>query len=260
MVSDILSKKRVLVTRPKEQASHLCELIINNGGEPILFPTIEIQAIVDSGSLSEKFEKINDYDFVFFISQNAVNIAFEYYLDCSNISERPVFIATGGSTANALRLRGIKNIIHAGMQADSESLLMLSELQEGNIKDKKILIVRGKGGRELLAKTLQARGAKFEYAEVYQRCLPAYEVNERQKVWQDMRTDAIIVTSNEGLENLHMLTLEEDKVKLFNTPLVVMSERAVELAKKLGFTSIIQLVNDKNDEGLLSALIEITGD
>ena len=259
-MSNILSKKRVLVTRPKEQADHLCKLITNSGGEPILFPTIEIQAIIRSDILSDIFEKINDYEFVIFISQNAVNVAFEYYLDHSNISVQQKIIAIGGSTAKALHLNGIENVIHVGTQADSESLLMLTELQASNVKDKKILIVRGKGGRELLAETLKSRGAKIEFAEVYQRCLPQYEVNVRQKVWQDTIPDAIIITSNESLENLLTLTLEEDKAKLFNTPLVLMSERAVELAEEFGFTSSIQLASDKNDEGLLSALIEIIGD
>jgi uroporphyrinogen-III synthase len=254
-----LNNKRILVTRPEHQAQRLCELISNAGGNSILFPTIEIQAVLNSEKLSNCFKDINEYDFVIFVSRNAVNVVFDHYLQ-SDFPERVQLLAIGSGTAAALGEKNMTNVLSAGVQSDSESLLLLHELQGDFVHDKKILIVRGVGGRELLANGLKERGASVDYAEVYKRCLPEFNIQERHRIWQQEKPEAIIVSSNEGLNNLLELTLEEDRKQLFNTPLALMSSRSVDLAKQQGFVAEIKVAIDKNDEGLLAAVLELVGD
>jgi uroporphyrinogen-III synthase len=255
-----LRTKRILVTRPRHLATRICELIESKDGECVLFPTIDIQPIISSDELSKLFNNINVYDIVIFVSRNAVICAFDHYIDSFKLPEKLNFIAIGGGTAEALTERNLADVLHAGEQADSESLLQLPELQTELIQGKTILIVRGVGGREYLADNLKARGAIIEYAEVYKRCLPEYGIQERHKIWQDIKPDAVLVTSSDGLENLIQLTLENDRNQLFNTPLVCMSKRIMDLGKASGFNSRICVVKDKNDKGLLSALLELVGD
>ncbi len=259
-MSVTLNNKRILVTRPRHQAEHLCELILNSGGESILFPTIEIQPVIDSEKLSTQFQNTNEDDFILFVSRNAVKIAFDHYIEETDLTERIQFVAIGAGTADALADMNINNVLHAGIQADSETLLQLPELQAGQIRDKKILIVRGVGGRELLAGVLKARGASVDYAEVYTRSLPKYEMKDSHEIWNDIKPDAVIVSSNDGLNNLMNLISENDWQQLFSTRLVAMSTRTADLAKVLGFISEIGIAKDKNDEGLLSALLELVGD
>ena len=255
-----LANKKILVTRPEAQASCLCELIRKNGGDAIRFPVIEIKAKF-TVSLKDKFKKINNYDLVIYISQNAVTIAFEYFLADIDISLIKIQIAAiGETTARTLHKFGIEKILYAGEQADSEALLALPEFATKNINGKRVLIVRGTGGREILSDTLQSRGAKTEYIEIYQRCLPEYGMNDKRKVWQDHGPDAIIITSNNSLKNLLALTMEEDMEKLFKTPLVLMSERISEYAKRAGFSATMKVADKKSDEGLLAALIDVFGD
>jgi uroporphyrinogen-III synthase len=256
----MLNNKRILITRPKQQAAHLCELVSNAGGENILFPTIEIQPVLNSEKLSTHFNHISEYSVVIFVSRNAVKIAFEHFISQSDLPEQIQLLAIGTGTAAALSDMNMTDVLHAGIQADSESLLELPELQSEFVQNKRILIVRGVGGRELLADGLKARGALVDYAEVYARCLPEYESQECHEIWQDIKPDAIIVSSNEGLENLLKLTLEEDKKSLFDTPLVVMSIRNAERAKEMGFTMDIGTAKRKSDEGLVSVLLELVGD
>ena len=255
-----LNSKRILITRPEHQAAHLCELVSKAGGENILFPTIEIRPVLDSEKLSNCFKHINKYDFVIFVSRNAVKMVFDHYIRQSELPEHIQWLAIGAGTAAALADMNMTNVLHAGVQADSESLLQLPELQSEFVQHRKILVVRGVGGRELLADTLKTRGASVDYAEVYARCLPEYEVQERHEIWQQLKPEAVIVSSNEGLNNLIKLTLEADQKQLFKLPLVVMSARTADLAKELGFIAEKEIAKDKNDEGLVSALLQLVGD
>lgn len=259
-----LNNKRILVTRPEHQAERLCELISDAGGESILFPTIEIKPILNSEKLLNRFNHINEYNFVIFVSRNAVNAVINHYINPADLqndlSGQIQLLAIGAGTAAIMAELNLTGVLHAGVQADSESLLQLPELQSKFIQQKKILIVRGVGGRELLADGLKARGAIVNYAEVYQRCLPEYEKQEHHEIWRQSKPEAIIVSSNEGLSNLLKLTLAVDQKQLFNTPLVVMSSRTADLAKDKGFVAEIGIAKDKNDHGLVSALLELVGD
>lgn len=255
-----LKKKRILVTRPKHQADHLCKLISFNGGEAIAFPTIDIQPINESDESLVKSNAFSEYDFIIFISRNAVEIAFDRYLSLARLPAHIKIFAIGAGTADVLLARNIKNVIHAGVQADSKAFLNLSQMQKRRLKDKKVLIIRGIGGRQYLADNLKSRGASVDYAEVYKRCLPEQDVNNIYQEWQNTKLDAIVITSNEGLNNLVSLVSENDHSRLFNTPLVLMSIRNDNLAKELGFVSNTSIAINKSDEGLLLAILDLVGE
>ena len=261
MVSVTLKNKRILVTRPAHQAKQLCRLISDVGGTAVVFPTIEIRPVLDSKKLSDCFANINQYDFVIFVSRNAVAAVFQYYLNKDDLNPGNIqLLAIGSGTASALSELSMSDVLHAGVQADSESLLLLPELDSELVRNKKVLIVRGIGGRELLADNLKQRGALVDYAEVYQRALPEYDIQQSRELWQNEQPDAVIISSNEGLENLLKLTADVDQEKLFKTRLIVMSTRNAELAKQAGFVSETVIAKEKNDEGLLSALLELVGE
>lgn len=256
-----INNKRILVTRPRHQAERLCARISDYGGQAILFPTIDIQRVEDSAhnELSGA-DVLSGVDIVIFVSRNAVKFAFDHYLSTVDLPKDIQFVAIGAGTAEALSESGIMSVLHAGVYADSETLLQLPEMQNERIAGKKILIIRGVGGREYLADNLKTRGACVDYAEVYRRCLPEYEVNDCHKIWQDVKPEAIIVSSNEGLTNLVSLTPEIDQLQLFSTPLVLMSARSVNLAQQSGFVSKMSIAKVKNDEGLFLALLDLVGE
>lgn len=260
-MSATLKNKRILVTRPAHQAELLCRLISDVGGIPVLFPTIEIRPVLNSEKLSACFANIDQYDFVIFVSRNAVSAVFQHYLNKDDLNAENIqLLAIGSGTALALSELNMSDVLHAGVQADSESLLLLPELDSELVRNKKVLIMRGIGGRELLADNLKQRGALVDYAEVYQRALPEYDIQQSRELWQNEQPDAVIISSNEGLENLLKLTAGVDQENLFKTPLIVMSARNAELAKQTGFISETGIAKEKNDEGLLSALLELVGE
>ena len=254
-----LNNKRILITRPDQQADHLSSLIKNYGGISVKFPTVEIQPLSKTNELTECFNKIGRYDFIIFISRSAAKIAIEQFVKNIDLIKHIQLVAIGPSTAKELSSYNIKNIIFPHDNADTEGLLNMEEMQSDNVSDKNILIIRGVGWRELLAKSLKKRGAIVDCIEIYERKLPEYEEHEINKIWHDNNPDAVVVTSNEVLNNLIVL-LNNNTKKLLTIPLVTMSERIAEYARKKGFVSRISVVREKSDDGILTSLLELFED
>lgn len=77
----------------------------------------------------------------------------------------------------------------------SEGLLQIDRLQHDAISGKKVAIVRGLGGRELLAEQLTARGAMVSYWQMYQRQAVKGCGETWWQQWQTWQIDTIVVTS-----------------------------------------------------------------
>ena len=259
-MTQALANKCVWVTRPQGQADLLCQLIEQQQAEAVHFPVIEIRPAGDTSDHVACFRQLDQYYAIIFTSRNAVNAAFAAGLHADAIASSTRVWAIGAATAEQLHEQGIEKAAHAGGQADSEALLSLPELQSDQINGKPILLVKGLGGRELLAETLISRGASLQLAEVYQRCLPRFETNFVTNLWQNKSPDVILVTSNDGLKNLVELTPDEYRTQLYRTPLVLMSMRMLDYAKYAGFISTLEVAVEKSDPGLLSALLKLSGD
>ena len=254
-----LNNKRILIARPMQQADHLSNMITDAGGISIKFPTVEIQSLRRTNKLKEYFNKIGSYDFIIFISRNAVEITIKKFVRNINLIRDVQLVAIGPSTAKALYNSNLKNIIFPRDNVDTEGLLSQKEMKRNKIVDQRILIIRGVGGRELLAESLKKRGAIVDCIEIYKRKLPRYKENEINKAWHDNNPDAVVITSNEVLNNLIIL-IKNDTESLFMTPLVAISERVAEYARKRGIVSKISVVREKSDDGIFSALHELFED
>lgn len=238
----------VLVTRPSDQAGHLCELIEKNGGKAIRYPVIEIVPIDDLSSVHSIIEQLDSYDMAIFISANAVHHALRVVGGKRDFPENVKLVAIGNATRKALEEAGLTVSIVPTHQFDSEALLALPQMMQ--VKGKRILIFRGKGGRELLKDTLQSRGAHIDYAELYRRTLPAFKVEELGQYWEQNAIDIVTVTSNQALDNLFEIIGKTSKDDLLKTPLVVISQRMLQHAREKGFQKIM-VAEQANDESVL---------
>ena len=182
-----LNKKRILITRPTEQADTLSQLISSNDGVSIQLPTIQIRPLEKTKELLKDINDLKLSDFIIFVSRNAVKVAFDHFLNNIEIFSNIKIVALGPGTMRELAARGFKDIIYSN-QADTEGLLMLKEMQDKRISSKRVSIVRGVGGRELLASNLKKRGANVKYIDLYKRSLPHYEQTELDEVWCKKKT------------------------------------------------------------------------
>ncbi len=248
MMDDMrLTGIRVLITRASQQAQPLVDLITKLGGNAIYFPVIEIRTI--DKKLGTNLSPLNA-DIIIFVSSNAAN----YFLRWSShkLPTAVCVIAPGKETAATLRRLGVSNVLHPSKFAGSEGILMLPELKK--VLGKQIIIVRGQGGRELLADTLETRGANIRYIEIYERALPPIPTDEQYK--QALSTDTIVCTSVTGVTNLTLLLSKNIEAMLVK-PLVVFSERIKEHALLLGFKKVIVSI-DMNNQAIIQCLAEIT--
>jgi uroporphyrinogen-III synthase len=157
----------------------------------------------------------------------------------------------GAGTASVLAGYHLTTALMPEKKFTSESFVNLPEFFE--ISQKKILLIRGMGGKTLLAETLQSRHAHLFHAIVYKRELPPDKTQELSRIFQQ-KIDAIVSTSEENLANLWKIAAESDKPKLRATPLLVISENMVALAEKLGFSTLI-LTDNPQDETIVRTLL-----
>ncbi|WP_255556639.1 fused uroporphyrinogen-III synthase HemD/membrane protein HemX [Methylococcus sp. Mc7] len=248
-----LSGLRVLVTRPKDQAEPLCKLVEAAGGSAVRFPLLDIEPSARAAEAAALLRQVSDWDWWIFVSANAVNQA-RVLGALPPDGARPRIAAIGKATADALVETGITVDLIPESQANSEGLLNMPEMRD--VADRRILIVRGEGGRETLKERLVERGALVQYAELYRR-VPVYTGTE--PLVDGLRTaglDILTATSGEAIEHLYSLVPPEDRPRLIETPLVVISERLKNQAGSLGFRHV-SVADTASDAAVLQALEDV---
>jgi len=249
-----LDRARILVTRPAHQAKALCDLIVAMGGEAILLPAIEIVPPDDPRAVKAVIDRLDDFDLAVFISANAVAYG-DDVVRARHGSWPPALriAAVGRRSAEQLAVRGLPVDICPAAGYSSESLLAEDALQDAQVAGKHVIIFRGEGGRELIADTLSGRGARVEYAEVYRRRPPSEGAAVFSRLLREGWVDVVIVSSNEGLDNLLSMA-GAARSRLLQTRLVVISERTATHARDLGFELTPCVATESSDAGLVEAL------
>jgi len=249
-----LSACSVLVTRPQEQAESLCRMIEAAGGHAIRFPVIAIMPAKDIAAIQQVIQRLSDFDLAIFISANAVRFTMQQFPQPWPPDLK--FAAIGKATASALAEQGISVDISPEAVFNSESLLSMPSMQD--LVGKKIILFKGEGGRQLLADTLVQRGAIVCEANVYCRAMPDVDSDPLIHAWSKGKVNVVTVTSQEGLYNLDDMLGEKGRVLLQQTPLVVISERMLEVTRELGIQSPVIVAKHASDEAIVAALIELT--
>ena len=152
--------KRVLVTRPREQAGEFVDLLQSLGANPIEAPMIRIATAADYGPLDRACAHLENFDWVVFTSGNAVD-AFMGRLLGSSADVRALrqvkLCAIGASTAERFTRFGIKVDLQPA-ESRAESVVQ-ALLPHGDVKGVRFLLPRADIGREVIGDELRKRGA-----------------------------------------------------------------------------------------------------
>jgi uroporphyrinogen-III synthase len=254
----ILNGSHILVTRPEHQAENLSRLIEQRGGIAVRFPTLEIVLRDDGCEIKDTLANLDKFQWVVFISANAVNFALKANSGKIARTKSVRFAAVGQATAQALRMAGVSVDLVPESGCNSEALLAMPQLQQ--VEGQKCLIVRGEGGREQLATTLRSRGADVDYLEVYKRIIPRIDNSPVVQLLARRSLDVITVTSAEALQNLRLMLDETNNKLLSLIPLVVVSDRIRCIAAEMGFNRII-VTDSPTDTAILETVITcVTGE
>jgi uroporphyrinogen-III synthase len=244
----------VLVTRPEEQAHALIAEIEKRGGRVVFAPMIAIQPRHDDPQAQHAIRQLPDYDVVIFISKNAVEHGMRMIKAAKHSLKRHAVYAVGVGTGACLRDLGVAEVHTPKGEFSSEGLLKMPGLSAHEIHDKKVLIIRGAGGREVLAQSLQQRGATVDYCEVYERVVPVTRLGDVLKAARVTTPDIALITSPEALANLAAKIDQEGLDEMYDVPLMVAGGRTAQEVERLGFTLEPVLVENPGDQCIIEAL------
>jgi uroporphyrinogen III methyltransferase / synthase len=163
--------QRIVVTRAREQASTLTELLRSLGAETIELPTIEIHPAEDYAPLDNAIANLRDYGWLIFTSANGVRFFLER-LDKSKSDLRSIegrICAIGPATRDALERFHLK-VDCLAKEYVAEGLL--EALAAYDLTGSRILIARAAVARDLLPTELARRGAQVDLVEAYRTVTP----------------------------------------------------------------------------------------
>ena len=219
-------KRPVVLTRPAGENEALAARLEADGFTVLVRPLIKLSDLDVTAEVRTKVMDLDHYDRVIFVSKAAVKTGmalFDQYWPAW--PQAVTWLSVGEGTAELLKAWHIAALYPA--QAGSEGLLALPALTE--VAGMKVLIVRGQGGRELLAETLRERDAIVEYLETYSR-EPLQHAD-----WNISQAPAIVLaTSVEIVESL----TRQPAIRLENIDLITASNRIAEAATKYPFCSV----------------------
>jgi uroporphyrinogen III methyltransferase / synthase len=258
-----------LLTRPDGQSTALAARLAAEDFEVLEFPLIDIAPLDDPEPLAAAFARLDAYALVVFVSPNAIEQAFARH-PAIWPHPLPIGVVGPGSVA-ALARHGIAGDAYrvlaprapadgAEPHYDSESLYAELDAAFGGaagLAGKRVLIVRGDGGREWLAERLRDAGAEVELVAAYRRIVPEPSIGAWERVHALLAgaPHAWLVTSSEGVRNLDALAhehLNDAEIEaLRHAPLIAPHPRIAETARTLGFDTIT--LSGAGDERIVRA-------
>ena len=239
-----------MITRPAYQARNLQQQIEAAGGQTFMFPMLEILPADKTPQLISILRQLEQYQIIIFVSPNAVEYGLELINASGGLRDEQQIAAVGKGSAEKFKVMTGKDVdIMPEHQFNSEGLLALPALQE--VHNQHILIIRGQSGRELLADTLQQRGAKVNYAAVYQRQCPLINVQQLNSKLEQGQIGIISLTSAEAISNLFQ---QADNRYLQDIPYIVINARLTEILKEQGVKNEILVSDEASDSGILKML------
>jgi len=238
----------VVLTRPQADSERLSETLQNEGFQTRVMPIITIEAIPTAEQAPAP--SLSDDALCIFISANAVRFGLPQLGSALARDSDLTVIAVGNKTRDTLAAEGIQ--AQVPVRADSEGLLAMPALSAPDSRD--VVIVKGEGGRELLASELTGRGARVTEWACYRRCWPEVDVSGLIEISAGLIFQA---SSGEMVSRLSELLAGGGQADLFQSSIIVPSDRVARLATEIGWGQVIR-AEDASDDAFIRALKQHT--
>ncbi|QDP02582.1 uroporphyrinogen-III synthase [Thalassotalea sp. PS06] len=222
----------ILLTRPIQKSQSLARELTPLAQHIEIQPLFTYEENSDNPTLSQALKLAPEH--IIFVSEAAARFALEQ-CPLSSWPKTSHYYAVGPATADALS--PLNQTILMGERFDSEGLLALQQLQ--NIENQQVLIIRGNGGRELLAQTLRQRQAIVAYNEVYRRQWQSFNVEQLIEKWRKLKINCMVVTSEALLDKAVELITKADEDFKQQLQWIVASERIAEKAKHYQLQKVV---------------------
>ncbi|KZN36080.1 hypothetical protein N480_19005 [Pseudoalteromonas luteoviolacea S2607] len=243
------------ITRPQGKGEALATELANQGVLALCTPVLALNSVeVSQAQLIEVCEA----EILIFISQDAVfNLAAQLEKLAMALPTSNRLLAVGQQTAEAIQHHFARNAIVPTKQ-DSEGLVALPELQQ--VEQARIALIKGRGGRAHIAKTLKSRQAILNSCCVYERLPAKASADDWLDHWMGAQIDGIVLTSNAAVDAIFHCHKPALLRWLKTRHFVVVSERIAQHLKiQFKITDKqITLSDGADNQSLLMAICKLT--
>lgn len=247
-----LKGRKVLITRPKEQAVELARLLEGEGAQVIELPTIKIVPPESWEEVDRAIERLSKYNWLIFTSVNGVKFFFQrlYQKDISLPSSLEL-AAIGPATAEALRERG-QRVDFVPEEYVAESVVK-GFVECFEIAGERALLPRAEQARNVLPNGLREAGMEVDVVTVYRSVLSNKAPARVLKLLSAGEIDLVTFTSSSTVKGFVNVTRKQ--IDLGKPPFEVacIGPITAETAQELGLP--IHIVAAKyNVLGLVEAI------
>ena len=236
----------VVLTRPEGDNSRLESTLAAQGYDTYIQPLLRIASLPES-ELPDPPDLTGD-DLCIFISANAARMGLPTLMG-GMVENGIVSFAVGPRTANVLEVEGLPVIVPE--QMDSEGLLALPELSD--VHGRRVVIVKGEGGREVLARELEAKGALVEEYICYRRESALVDSDTFCASLLDYKKIIFQANSGQTLAALTTVLEQCEGASFLQQCVIVPSQRVADDARNLGWQRVA-VADNASDEAFLAAL------
>ncbi|MFA4902715.1 MAG: uroporphyrinogen-III C-methyltransferase [Desulfobaccales bacterium] len=193
--------KTVVVTRSRNQASRLVEMLNDAGAKCLEVPTIEIMPPADFAPLDAALQHLARYDWVIFTSANGVSAFMDRLFHMGNDVRalgRAKIAVIGPATSDALKPYGLMaDVVPKTFQAEGLLEVLTPRLLGGT----RILLARAEQARDVLPEGLAGLGMAVDVVPVYRALPPASVPGEAAGVLNEGQVDILTFTSSATVHN-----------------------------------------------------------
>ena len=233
---------RVLITRSQASAQPLLRALEKlNTLEKVniqasLLPLLEIKPLAEQPEWHEIRSNLEQYDTLIAISPNAANVGMDYLSHYwTQWPDSLQAWAVGRSTALTLKSWGL---IAQYPRTAQHSEGLLASLEPIKFTIKQCLILKGLGGRETLEQWLKKHHIRTHAMNLYERTHTQHSKAHIRAILNPA-PDLVSITSSESLLAFIKLKNHLD-TDIFQTKLLVPSNRLFQIATELGFSALYQ--------------------
>lgn len=192
--------RRVVVTRPREQAGELREKLEALGAEVLELPLVSITPFADRDGTVEVMEEMGRYDWLVFTSVNGVrhffDLLFKAYPDIRTLGAMRI-ACVGEATARAVRALHLEVEVCPRKASGEDLAAALAEA--GSLDNLRVLVVVGNLNRDILVKKLEAGRAIVDRIQVYENVRTDLSADPAAEDFRSRGADAILFTSSSAV-------------------------------------------------------------
>ncbi|MBA3637853.1 MAG: uroporphyrinogen-III C-methyltransferase [Acidobacteria bacterium] len=234
--------RRIVVTRSREQAGELLEMLQERGAEAIPSPTIRIMAPEDAAPLDQAVADASTFDWIIFSSANGVDAFMGRLTAVSDVRElKGVRLCTVGPSTAA-------RLLHYGVRADlmpaeyrAEAVIDAMDAA-GSLDGIQVLLPRADIGRDILLDGLTKAGAAVTDVIAYRTVLAQGDTGGRDiyRMLLDGQIDAVTFTSASTLRNFAQIHGVEQAADLLRGTVVAsIGPVTAEAGDQLGISTTV---------------------